>query len=201
MKIGVFGGTFDPVHNAHIGLARCFYEKLGLDKILMIPAFVPPHKEGVMPADGEHRLKMCGLAAEDYSYIEVSDIELKRQGTSYTVDTLSELKERCPGGEFFLLMGADMFMTLIQWKNYEKILELSTVCAVMRDKSGVDALNKYKNKHFPDARVEIIDFSPGDVSSSMIRETVKSGKAAIGLVPEKVADYINENKLYYLGDR
>ena len=112
-RIAMFGGTFNPIHNAHINLALAFIKKLKLDKLLLIPTGVPPHKTDLDIIYGEHRLNMCRLAVQDYKKIEVSDIEVKRGGKSYTADTLRQLKEIYPDSEFFVIMGADMYMTLV----------------------------------------------------------------------------------------
>ena len=114
-KIAMYGGSFDPIHNAHVNIAQAFIKKLKLDKLLFIPAGQAPHKAGSDAAPDRHRLAMCELAVTNVKKAEVSDIELKRQGKSYTADTLSELSQLYPDSELYLIMGADMFMTLDTW--------------------------------------------------------------------------------------
>ena len=115
MRIGVYGGSFNPIHTGHIRLAQSYLEALSLDKILVIPANIPPHKRARQLLPGETRLELCRLACLDDPRLEVSDIELQREGSSYTVDTLRALKVLYPGAELHLIVGSDMFMTMETW--------------------------------------------------------------------------------------
>ena len=120
MKIGMFGGSFNPIHNGHIELAKAMYKELKLDKLLIMPSYIPPHKFVDSAAFPDQRFEMCCLAAKDIDGFEVSNIEIKRQGASYTYLTLKELKAIYPEDELYLLMGADMFMTLQDWKSWTR---------------------------------------------------------------------------------
>ena len=144
-KIAVYGGTFNPIHNGHIHLIEKFKKLIGFDKVVLIPTNLPPHKEALELASAEDRLQMCRLAARDAGF-EVSDIEIRRRGRSYTVDTLESLKESDPDAEFYLVMGEDMFLTLLSWRRPDDILKLSTICAAPRSWQGLKKLEEYEKK-------------------------------------------------------
>ena len=131
-KIAMYGGAFDPVHNGHVHVMKAFMDCLRLERLLLIPTARSPHKAGERGASEEDRLAMCRLAAEGLPRVEVSDMEIRRGGKSYTVDTLYALKEAYPGARLYLLMGADMFFTLEKWHRYREILKLATLCPVVR---------------------------------------------------------------------
>ena len=158
-KIAMFGGSFNPIHNAHINLATAFIKKLKLDKLLLIPTAEPPHKSDSEMVSAEHRLNMCRLASEDIKKIEVSDIEIKREGKSYTVDTLKQLREMYPESELYLITGADMFMTLDEWKNPEEIFSLAAICTVPRNDDDIKNLEEKEKKYREmGAQTVILDF-------------------------------------------
>lgn len=198
MKIGIFGGAFNPIHNGHLALAKCYYESLKLDKVLFIPTSVPPHKTAdylVSPAD---RMNMARLAVEKEPAFEVSDIEFKRQGKSYTYDTICELKRLYPDSEFYLIIGADQFLTFHYWYRYKEILEMVTVCTSAReDEQEKQTLFDYaKNRAEMQGRYFIADYPVIRLSSSEIRKKMKAGESISSLVPEKVFEYIIEKGLY-----
>lgn len=195
-KIAVYGGTFNPIHNGHIHLAEQFKKLIGFDRVILIPTNVPPHKEALMLASAEDRLQMCRLAALDAGF-EVSDIEVKRSGRSYTADTLELLKKAEPEAEFYLMMGEDMFLTLLSWRRPDKILELSTICAAPRSWQGLKKLEEYAEKlKERGGRVVLGDIEYLPVSSTMVRDGIREGKDIAGLVPRGVADYIKTKHLY-----
>lgn len=198
MKIGIFGGAFNPIHNGHLALAKCYYDSLELDKVLFIPTSVPPHKTADYLVSPTDRLNMVRLAVEDNPAFEVSDIEFKRQGKSYTYDTLSELKNLYPDSEFFLIIGADQFLTFHCWYNYKAILDMVTVCTSAReDEQEKQTLLDYaKNSTEMQGRYFIADYPVIKLSSSEIREKVKNGTDISALVPKKVLEYIVEKGLY-----
>ena len=131
MKIGLFGGTFNPVHNGHINLVKNFKDKLSLDKVLVIPTAVPPHKQAESLVSSEDRLNMCRLAFS--SLAEVSDVEIERGGRSYTVETLEELKKIYKDDDLYFLVGSDMLLSFKRWYRWEDILTMCTLCATDRD--------------------------------------------------------------------
>lgn len=204
MKIGVYGGAFNPPHLGHITAARAVFELLKLDKLLMIPTGHPPHK--TLPPGSpkpDQRLELCRLAAEQTGLgdrIEVSDIELRREGNSYTSDTLARLKERYPEDELWLLMGTDMFLTIQAWREPERILSLAGIAAFGRSEADTEALfsvqRDYLYKTYPQARVFTLSI-PGvvDVSSTELREKLAKGGGGALLAPA-VYGYILREKLY-----
>ncbi len=194
-KIAVFGGTFNPIHNGHLHLAESFAEILGVQKVLLIPARVPPHKPAVDLAPAEDRLAMCRAAAG--GLFEASGIEIRRKGPSYTSDTLREIRDRCPDSELYLITGEDMFLTLEQWHEPEVIFSLATICAAPRSAAGCGRMLEYaralKEKG---ARAVVRNIRYIPVSSTMVRNAVRQGKSLAGLVPPAVERYIREHHLY-----
>ena len=197
MKLGIFGGTFNPVHSGHIELVKHFASLAELDKVLLIPTKIPPHKVSSDLLSGEVRLEMCSLAVSGEDKIEVSDIELHREGSSYTIDTLKAIEKLYQGAELYLIMGADMLMCLDSWREYRGIIDRCVICAAARNDSTVNQLRlKAKELEISDNRVIISDEKIMTVSSSEIREKIKKGDSINGLVPDAVEKYIADNKLY-----
>lgn len=196
-KVAMYGGSFNPIHNGHMELAGLFIDRLDLDMVLLIPTATPPHKSGRYMISAEHRFKMCKIAAAGNPNIQVSDIEILRQGKSYTVDTLKELKNIYKDAEIFLLMGADMFLSLETWKNYKEILNLATICTVPRNDSDFKMLLAYdKTLKKSGGKCIIIDKPVVQVSSTQVRNAVSENKSIEKLVPKGVWEYISENCLY-----
>lgn len=195
-KIGVFGGTFNPIHNGHLHIARCFAADLELDSVLLIPSKKPTHKPSPDLASGEDRLAMCRLAAEGTGFV-VSDLEITREQESYTVYTLEQLKAQYPEDELYLLMGEDMFLTLLQWKAPERLCALAVLCAAPRSHDGRARLEAYGEKLAAIGgryRITEIPFLP--VSSTEIREKIRAEQPVDTLVPAGVAQYLKEKQLY-----
>ena len=203
MKIGIYGGTFNPPHMGHLAAARAAVDALGLDKLLLVPAALPPHKElppGTPAA--EHRLAMTQRMADALlmpEVVSVSTLELERQGKSYTSDTLEEIRRQYPGADLWLLMGTDMFLTLHLWHDPAEILKLAGVCAFGRTERDGQSLfapqRDYLTKTFG-ARVETIAL-PGlvEISSTRLRELLKEGRGGEYLLPS-VYGYILMHRLY-----
>lgn len=197
MKIAVFGGSFNPVHNGHCEMVKGLQEQMSFDKILVIPAFVPPHKSSDDYAKSHHRLKMCSLAFEGFNDVLVSDIEISAEQISYTYKTLLQLKEIYKNVQLFLVCGADMFLTLQTWKNPEIIFQNATVCAFSRDNTEQSLMEKQKDAlENLGAKVVLLNGDIPAVSSTQIREKVKKGEDISSLVPKKVKEYINDNEIY-----
>ena len=197
MKIGVFGGTFNPIHNGHIRLAQLYYNELGLDKIIVIPTNIPPHKSAENIVSSVDRLNMLWLAFDKLPFVEISDIELNTSGKSYTVNTISSLKEIYPDDEIYLIVGGDMFLCFESWKDYGKILSMCTLCSAPRELGEYKALKEYQNKLDPEHKNTIILNSEVLVlSSSEIREKIKNGADLDNLLPKKVVEYIGQKGLY-----
>ena len=207
MKIGVYGGTFNPPHLGHLTAARAVFELLGLDLLLLIPAGLPPHKE--LPAGSptpEQRLEMTRLAGEQLGLgdkVRTLDIELERGGRSFTSDTLAQLKARYPDSELWLLMGTDMFLTLQAWHEPEKILSLAGIAAFGRTEEDTEELfsaqREYLYKTYPQARIFTLTI-PGviEVSSTELREKLAKGEGGNLLAPA-VYGYILREGLYNTG--
>ncbi|MDE7389877.1 MAG: nicotinate-nucleotide adenylyltransferase [Lachnospiraceae bacterium] len=196
-KIAMFGGSFNPIHNAHTAVASAFVKKLKLDKIIFIPTATPPHKSDEEMISAEHRLNMCIAAAENVKKSEVSDIEIKRSGKSYTVDTLKQLKQLYPDSELYLITGADMFLTLQDWKCPKEIFSLATVCTVPRNDADCELLREHEERlREMGAKTVVLDLKRMDISSSEVRKRVFYDEDISGLVDSKVEKYIYANYLY-----
>ena len=197
MKTGIFGGSFDPIHNGHIQLAEAFVRELSLDRLFIIPTYIPPHKQREGMAEPRQRLEMCRLAFENSDVIEISDIEIKRKGASYTYLTLRELRDENKNNELFLLTGADMFMTIQDWKHPEVIFESAVICAIPRNDDNIEVLKK-QGEYLDTlgARTIISDTCVAPVSSTQIRTLVSERRSISKFVPRKVEEYIFNNGLY-----
>ena len=194
-KIGILGGTFNPVHKGHIHLAQIFSDELCLDRILVIPTNIPPHKSADNIVENHHRLNMLKLAFGEHNNIEISDIELNKDGKSYTIDTLMILKQKYPDDALYLLVGGDMFLYFDKWRDYKKILSLCTVCTAPRQDDEYEKLLAYQNVLDPEHKNTIIlNSNVISVSSSEIRNNTDST-----LIPEKVKEYIIQKGLYNNG--
>ena len=207
MKIGVYGGTFNPPHLGHLTAARAVFDLLKLDKLLLVPAGLPPHK--ALPAGSptaEQRLEMTRLAAEQLGLgdrVQVLDLELRRQGKSYTADTLSQIRELYPEAELWLLMGTDMFLTLQTWHEPEAIFAQAGIAAFGRTEEDTEELfsvqREYLYRTYPDARIFTLTI-PGvvDISSTELREQLSADRGANLLAPA-VYGYILREGLYGTG--
>lgn len=198
MKTGVFGGTFNPVHKGHIMLAQYCMDSVGLDRIIMIPTAVPPHKISNNLASENDRLNMCKLACRGKENFFVSDIEIKRQGKSYTYETLTQLKEIYPDDHLYTIMGADMFLTLDRWKNPEIIFEKSSIITIPRDEENKHELENFYNKVLKamGASSVILPNPVMSVSSTFIRENLDNFNLISDMLDKGVYDYIIKNNLY-----
>ena len=198
MRIGVYGGTFAPVHSGHVIAAETFVRQMQLDLLYIVPAAVPPHKQIDASDDPHHRLAMCELAFADQKKIVVSDMEIARGGTSYTVDTLRALTR--DDRRLFLLIGTDMMLTLGEWREAETIFKLCYPVYMRRENDPVmEQRIIEKNKEYEARFGRIVRRVPVDyvdISSTEIRRRVAEGKSIRGLVPDAVEKYIKEKGLY-----
>jgi nicotinate-nucleotide adenylyltransferase len=187
-RLGVLGGTFDPIHSGHLLLARGILERLSLDRVLFVPAADPPHKSGTH-AGADHRLAMVRLAVDGLPDFAVSTVEMERDGPSYTVDTLRQLRAEYGDSELFLIIGADNVSDLPTWVDPEGILALATVVAGSRAVSAAG--------DGPLAgRIERVDTPAFDISSTEIRRRRAAGLSLRCLVPDAVERYILDHHLY-----
>ncbi|MEG2143998.1 MAG: nicotinate (nicotinamide) nucleotide adenylyltransferase, partial [Oscillospiraceae bacterium] len=191
MKIGIYGGTFNPIHKGHIYFAQTAIKELNLDKVILIPDNIPPHKSNRDSAPSRDRFNMCRLAAMEIPKIEVSDIEIKRNGISYTVDTLREMKIASPDDTFFLLLGTDMFCTLEKWKDYTEILRLATVVGAPRELNDLGTLlRRQKEFEAQGFKTIVLPLKPIEISSTDIRAGDDTE------LPKRVLSYVEQNELY-----
>ena len=198
LRIGIYGGTFSPVHAGHVAAAKAFMEQMWLDVLYVIPTGVTPHKQMDGEVTAAQRLRMCELAFEGVEGVIVSDLEIRREGKSFTVDTLSALagKDR----RLFLLLGTDMMLTLDKWRSPERIFELCYPVYIRResdralDEEIVQKIALYNQKYGKVVRRIVAD--PIEVSSTEIRERIRTGQSIEDFVPLRVAAYIKENGLY-----
>lgn len=197
MKIGILGGTFNPIHISHVKLAEEYANKLGLDRMVLSPTSIPPHKSYKDLASGADRLAMCKLATAAYPLFHVTDFEIKEKGKSYTYRTLRHLAEKYPGAELFLIMGGDMFMTVQDWRLPQEIFKTATLCAAQREKGELTLLDIHKQiLERQGARCILIDMEAQPMSSTGIRETIASGGDPSELLHPDVWSYIQERGLY-----
>ena len=197
-RVGIYGGTFSPAHNAHVRTAKIFMEQMRLDYLYVIPTGKPPHKKLYENNLAEHRLKMCQLAFRGIDGVIVSDMEIARDGESYTIDTVRELSAK--GRRLLLLGGTDMVLSFDKWYKYREILELCYPVYVRREKDAmldnmiVNKLAKYYSETGKMFRKLVCE--PIELTASQVREAVKQGKSISKMVPPAVENYIFENSLY-----
>ncbi len=196
MRILIFGGSFNPVHNGHLHLYNALYDLVKPDKTLVIPTYIPVHKAvGGDFLAPEHRLEMCRLAFADAD-VEVSDIEISQSKPCYSFDTLNRIVEAYPNAELYLACGTDMFLTFDQWYRYRDIYQLATICAVARDDSLEQMREFAEQQEKLGMKYLLSQVEPYVISSSDIREMIRKGVDASEFLPEAVARYISENGLY-----
>ncbi|MBR0542268.1 MAG: nicotinate (nicotinamide) nucleotide adenylyltransferase [Clostridia bacterium] len=208
MKIGIFGGTFNPPHKGHIRLVKEFTKSLSLDKVFIIPDKRPVHKTWEDLVIDDMRYEMCCLAFKEPEY-EVSRMEIDRYSDSYTVYTLMQLKEQYPDGEFYLIIGSDMFLCFHKWYKHQVIMDNCTLCVASRDdEDSIYALRSYAFSQFRiyikelEGRGIIISpMKPFKASSSEIRSIIKSGNDASEFLTAEVYDYIKKRGLYGYGKK
>ena len=198
-KIGVMGGTFNPIHMGHLLLAEWAMEAAGLDQILFVPTGIPYMKGKCHVLSGEMRLQMTALAIEDHPAFKVSGMEVERKGYTYTCDTMEQLKEKSPKDEFYFIMGADCLYTIEKWRDPERIFGACNVIAAARNGSSLLQMEE-KCKELSDkfhGNILLLQFPAMEISSTDIRERVACGRSIRYLVPEKVREYIISNHLLF----
>jgi len=200
MKIGIYGGSFNPIHNGHVHLIQEFSERLSLDLLLLIPTFVPPHKEGNEMASPLHRFEMCKLATEKIGDVEiiVSKVEIDRGGASYTADTLKALRKLYPTDEFYLLMGEDMFLTLDKWRSPDILFKEAIIGVAPRSMGNLEEIFECKNRleQIYQARIRVEQIPYYDMSSTEIRKALKKGLSCKAFLLGIVEKYIQKNNVY-----
>ncbi len=194
MKIGILGGTFNPVHIGHLILAEEVREKLVLDKIIFVPTALPPHKDNLNIAPAKDRLKMLKLAVTSNKFFAVSDIEIKRGGKSYTIDTVNELKKKYPLDSFYLIIGSDLITYFDGWKDIDQIAKAVTFVVATRPGYSLEDIGSYVAMR--QVGVKTLAIRAVDVSGFEVRQCVAQNKSFGYLVTDKVFDYIKKRKLY-----
>ena len=197
-RVGIYGGTFAPIHNGHVSAAKAFMEQMKLDYLFIIPTYLPPHKQIDESDDPLYRLRMCELAFEGTDGVIISDCEIARGGKSYTYDTLKELQR--PNTRLFLLCGTDMVLSFDKWYRFEDIFKMCYPVYVRRENDAmignmlVSKIQEYYQKYGVMFRRVITD--PIEVSSTEVRRAVAAGEDISRLVPPAVERFIRENRLY-----
>lgn len=197
MRVGILGGTFNPPHLAHLVCASEAASQLRLDRVLLTPVAVPPHKEADNDPGAAVRLELCRLAARGDERLGVCDLEVARGGPSYTVDTLRELHEREPEDHLTFILGGDIALGLPHWREPEAVLGLATLAVAERSGAARGDIVERLDESFPGlAALEFFDMPRVDISSSQIRRRVADGRPIRYLVPDAVADRIDQGRLY-----
>jgi nicotinate-nucleotide adenylyltransferase len=195
VRVGLLGGTFNPPHIGHLVCASLAHAALELDRVLLVPVHTPPHKGAEADPGVEHRVELCRRAVAGDERLDVSLVDAEVPGPSYTVDTLSRLHDRCPGDQLTFLVGGDMALSLPTWREPEAILELAELGVAERE--GVRRTDIAERLAGLDvSRVRFFDMPRIDVSSSLIRRLVAAGRPIRYLVPDRVADYVEQAGLY-----
>jgi nicotinate-nucleotide adenylyltransferase len=215
-KLGILGGTFNPIHYGHLAAAEEIRNRLGLERVLFIPSFIPPHKQEEDVPSFVHRMEMVRLSVAGNPSFEPSDIEIRRGGRSYTIDTIETLRQTCSGPELYFITGIDSFLEIQTWNRWEKLMTLCRFVVLSRpgyrfyDLSRIDFL-KYADEKLAELDrgscshavvhsgevVIFLELIPlYDISSTDIRRRVKEGRSIKYLLPEPVEKYIINNKLY-----
>jgi nicotinate-nucleotide adenylyltransferase len=196
MRIGILGGTFNPPHLGHLVAAQEAYRELDLDQVLLIPAGLPPHKPVEDEPGPEHRLELCRLAVGDDARFTVSDLELLRDGPSFTVDTLKTLRTQSPSDDLFLILGGDIAAGLPRWHEPERVLELATVAIAKRRGTSKAAVQDALAQLTGGERARFFQMPRIGISSTMVRRRVRAGQPIRYFVPDGVMHYIETHRLY-----
>lgn len=196
-KIGILGGSFDPIHKGHINIAQSAYQEYALDEVWFMPAGHSPNKDESAMTSAEERADMVELAIEEYPYFKLSRFEMERSCTSYTYLTLTALKEAYPNIQFYFIMGADSLDYFETWRHPEVIAQMAIILVAVRDELALPQIQEkiaMIQKLFP-AEIHPIIGGRTDISSTLLRQQIKDGICDT-LLPEKVAEYIHEHSLY-----
>lgn len=189
-RIGVYGGTFDPIHSTHLEIARAAARHAKLDTVLFVVAAVPPHKRNGVSASPEDRLALVEAALHDEPAMEASRIEMDRNGPSYTADTLIALEKQYPQAAFYLILGSDSLTDLPRWRRPEEILSRARLLVAQRPGAATDAPASLEGKY------DVLPITPKDTSSQIIRQMLAAGEDISTLVPQRANDLILEKELY-----
>lgn len=199
MKIGIMGGTFNPIHNGHLLLAETAYEDFDLDKVLIMPVKEPAHRNISSNVSAKDRINMVELAIKDNPHFELSLLEMEREGYTYTVDTVRQLKEEHPEHEYYFIMGADSLYHFESWKEPDEILRYAVILAAGRDhiaESELEAQIEYLLEKYPFGKIFPLLTPSLEISSHNIRKRVRNERSIRYLLPKEVEEYALTHKLY-----
>jgi nicotinate-nucleotide adenylyltransferase len=196
MRVGILGGTFNPPHLGHLVCAQEAYTQLELERVLFIPARTPPHKPVEDEPGAEHRLELCRLAVRDDPRFEASDIEMQRDGPSYTVDTLLKLQSNAPDNDLYLIVGGDVAAGLPDWHEPERVLSFATLAVAKRRGTPREWVEAALADLDGGERTRFFRMPRIGVSSTLVRQRVRAGEPIRYIVPDAVAGYIQEHGLY-----
>lgn len=197
-RIGILGGTFNPPHIGHLDIAKKICIEFALDKILFLPVGMPPHKKNVYVADKFDRAAMVELLIQHEPNMEVCMIEILREGYTYTIDSISELRMMYPNTEFYYIIGTDTLYQLETWRNFRRVFELTKFICIFRPGDDMFEINEYIDRLKREYSVDILlsESSGPDISSTEIRELIFKNQNISGYVSERVSKYIKENNVY-----
>ena len=199
-NIGLFGGTFDPVHNGHLHIARAFADETGLDTVVLLPAGAPYHKPQATQTSAAHRLAMTELAAAEDARFAVSDCDIVRGGATYTFDTVQIFRQQFPAARLWWLLGSDSLMKLHTWKKWQTLVKQTHIAVAMREGDSLGQtpreLHAWLGEALQNGSVRILQAPLCDISSTRIRQDIRNGSLPDGLIPPQVARYIREHGLY-----
>ncbi len=196
MKIGIFGGSFNPIHNGHVHLAENTKKNLGLDKIIFVPSRISPHKSSSAYVSGEHRINMLKIALSGKDYFEISDYELQYERVSYSIYTVMHFRRIFPDDELYLLIGSDMFMSFDKWYCFKNIMSLVTLAVTSREDGDLYNLEKKASELERFGKIIINKTSPFPLSSSEIRKKIMKNENCTCYLNKNVVKYITSNNLY-----
>ncbi|MBQ7065947.1 MAG: nicotinate-nucleotide adenylyltransferase [Lachnospiraceae bacterium] len=198
-RVGIMGGTFDPIHYGHLLLAESAIEQYQLDEILFIPSGNPWLKDSSQVLDKKTRVSMTGLAIEDNPNFALSTVEIDREGNSYSYETLEILREKNPTTCYYFILGADSLLDIEKWKHPDRLMKSCTLLTAVRDDCDMEALKKQIEylKDTYEAVVEILPMKRMDISSTDIREKIRDGKSVRYLLPDSVREFIEKNHIYH----
>ena len=213
-RIGLFGGTFNPIHSGHLRAAEIVQKRLLLDEVLFIPSYIPPHKDSVGITSPAHRLKMVELALHSYPHFVPSSIEVDAQERSYSIITLGKIKKFYPKAKIFFILGIDAFLEIDTWKNHEKVLEQCFFVVISRPgfqlkeaETAFSGMHREKMIEIPEPeiikddvllkfRIFLLPIDALNIASTDIRKIIRRGESVKTMVPNAVVSYIQENNLY-----
>lgn len=196
MRIGLFGGSFNPPHLGHLHLADVLHRELDLDEVRLIPAKIPPHKSADHYAPADDRLAMCQLMAENYPWLSVDDFELRQQQISYTYYTAMHFRDSYPDAELFLLVGSDMLTSFTQWFRWQEILSIVSLACIAREQQEFQSLIPYAENLRQSGKIFLVNADCFTISSTKIRDLLRKNQNCSCYLSQKIVKYIREKNLY-----